>query len=203
MRFSLSAKAALVSMGAIASSLLVSLPATAELASPQRLADNHGGMTEDSAADTMDSSSSAGTIVEVASGSSSFETLVQAVQAAGLVDTLNGDGPFTVFAPTDDAFSQLPDGALDYLLQPENQDVLVEILKYHVVPGSITSDEITTGGISALGGGIAVAVRDNRVIVNDGSVMSPDIQASNGVIHGITRVLIPISVRQQLSAALN
>ncbi|MEM6426883.1 MAG: fasciclin domain-containing protein, partial [Cyanobacteria bacterium P01_D01_bin.128] len=75
-----------------------------------------------------------GTIVDVAAANDNFDTLVQAVQTAGLVDTLSGDGPFTVFAPTDDAFAELPDGALDALLQPENRDLLTEILTYHVVP---------------------------------------------------------------------
>ncbi|WP_035985481.1 fasciclin domain-containing protein [Leptolyngbya sp. KIOST-1] len=141
-------------------------------------------------------------IVDVANNSGSFDTLVQAVQAAGLRDTLAGEGPYTVFAPTDEAFNELPDGALDYLLQPENQDLLAEVLSYHVVPGSVTSDQLSTGGISALSGGVAIAVQESRIVVNNASVINPDIQADNGVIHGINRVLIPEALRQDLASRL-
>ncbi|MGJ3249844.1 MAG: fasciclin domain-containing protein [Elainellaceae cyanobacterium] len=143
-----------------------------------------------------------GTIVEVASGSDSFETLVQAVQAADLVDTLSADGPYTVFAPTDDAFANLPDGALDALLLPENQDLLTDILTYHVVPDEVASDELETGAVDSLNGGLAVRVDPDGVVVNDASVIQPDIEASNGVIHAINRVLIPPSVLPELEALL-
>lgn len=139
-----------------------------------------------------------GTIVDVASGSDSFDTLVQAVQAAGLADTLSGEGPYTVFAPTDEAFDNLPDGALDALLEPENRDLLTEILTYHVVPDEVTSDELETGVVDTLNGGLAVRVDPGQVIVNDASVINPDIDASNGVIHAINRVLIPTSTRAEL-----
>lgn len=139
-----------------------------------------------------------GTIVDVASGSDSFDTLVQAVQAAGLADTLSGEGPYTVFAPTDEAFDNLPDGALDALLEPENRDLLTEILTYHVVPDEVTSDELETGVVDTLNGGLAVRVDPDQVIVNDASVINPDIDASNGVIHAINRVLIPTSTRAEL-----
>ncbi|HHP7244095.1 MAG TPA: fasciclin domain-containing protein [Elainellaceae cyanobacterium] len=150
----------------------------------------------------MHISQAPGTIVEVASGSDAFETLVQAVQAADLVDTLSGDGPYTVFAPTDDAFANLPDGALDALLLPENQDLLTDILTYHVVPGEVTSDELETGAVDSLNGGLAVQVDPDGVVVNDASVIQPDIDASNGVIHAINRVLIPPSVQPELEALL-
>jgi len=90
------------------------------------------------------------TIVEVVSNNDSFDTLVQAVQAANLANTLSDEGPYTVFAPTDEAFSQLPEGGLDFLLQPENQDLLVEVLTYHVVPGSVMSGDLSTGGVDTL-----------------------------------------------------
>jgi len=166
-----------------------------------RVADNHtgGGSTEMM---SDEQSSNANTIVDVASGSDSFNTLVQAVQAAGLGSTLAGEGPYTVFAPTDEAFSQLPDGALEYLLQPENQDLLAQVLKYHVVSGSVTSDQLRTGGVNTLNGGVAIRVNGSDVIVNNGSVVTADIQASNGVIHAVNRVLIPEALQQQLASRL-
>lgn len=139
-----------------------------------------------------------GTIVEVAQGNSDFSTLVAAVEAAGLVDELSAEGPFTVFAPTNAAFAGLPAGALDALLEPENQDLLTEILLYHVVPDEVTSDELTSGGVPTLNGGLAVRVEPDRVIVNDASVTQADIPASNGVIHAINRVLIPAATRAEL-----
>lgn len=162
-----------------------------------RLADNHTG---DSSTEMMSESSN--TIVDVASGSDSFNTLVQAVQAAELAGTLSGEGPYTVFAPTDAAFDQLPDGALDFLLQPENQDLLAQVLQYHVVSGSVMSSQLSTGGVDTLSGGVAVRVSDSGVVVNNASVINPDIQASNGVVHAINRVLIPESLQQQLASRL-
>lgn len=142
------------------------------------------------------------TIVDIASESEDFETLTAALSAADLVDTLATDGPFTVFAPTDSAFAELPDGALDYLLEPENRDLLTEILLYHVVPDTVMSSDLTTGGVDTLNGGIAVAVTDDGVVINNASVIQPDIEADNGVIHVINRVLIPSDVQTELAAAL-
>ncbi|MGF1496558.1 MAG: fasciclin domain-containing protein [Elainellaceae cyanobacterium] len=144
----------------------------------------------------------ANTIVDVAAGSDDFDTLVQAVQTAGLADTLSGEGPFTVFAPTDAAFAELPDGALEALLEPENRDLLQDILTYHVAPGELTSDELETGAVDTLNGGVAVRVSPDGVVVNDASVVNPDIQASNGVIHAINRVLIPPQTRAELTRRL-
>ncbi|MEO1208666.1 MAG: fasciclin domain-containing protein [Cyanobacteria bacterium J06638_20] len=143
-----------------------------------------------------------GTIVDVASGNDNFETLVAAVQAADLVDALSSEGPFTVFAPTDDAFDMLPDGALEALLEPENEDLLTDILLYHVVPDEVTSDELESGGLDTLNGGLAIAVEPDRVIVNNASVILPDVDASNGVIHAINRVLIPIGTLEELEARM-
>ncbi|MBW4648843.1 MAG: fasciclin domain-containing protein [Kastovskya adunca ATA6-11-RM4] len=137
-------------------------------------------------------------IVEVAAGSESFDTLVQAVQAAELEGTLASGGPYTVFAPTDEAFAELPNGTLEYLLRPENRGLLRQVLSYHVVPGEVTSNEIQTGSVDTLAGGIAVRVAEDRVIVNNGSVVQPDIQASNGVIHAVNRVLLPRELRNTL-----
>ncbi|MEO1145309.1 MAG: fasciclin domain-containing protein [Cyanobacteria bacterium J06638_22] len=139
-----------------------------------------------------------GTIVDVASGNEDFETLVAAVQAADLVDALSSEGPFTVFAPTDDAFDMLPDGVLEALLEPENEDLLTDILLYHVVPDEVTSDELESGGLDTLNGGLAIAVEPDRVIVNNASVILPDVDASNGVIHAINRVLVPPATLAEL-----
>jgi len=143
-----------------------------------------------------------GDIVDVAAGNPDFSTLVQAVQAAGLVDTLKSDGPFTVFAPTNAAFNDLPDGVLDALLMPQNRDLLTEVLTYHVVPDEVTSDELETGGVDTLNGGVAVDVSPERVVVNNASVVQADVPASNGVIHAINRVLIPQGVVEELQARM-
>ena len=127
-------------------------------------------------------------IVDVAVKAGSFETLVAAVSAADLVATLKSDGPFTVFAPTDEAFAKLPAGTVENLLKPENKDQLVAILTYHVVPGKImSSDLLTTAAATTVNGQDApIGLR-----VGDANVISADIEASNGVIHVIDTVLIP------------
>jgi uncharacterized surface protein with fasciclin (FAS1) repeats len=134
----------------------------------------------------------------------SFNTLAQAVAAADVAPLLrNAGGPVTIFAPTDAAFAELPDGALEFLLRPENRNLLRQVLAYHVVPGEFTSSQLQTGAISTLNGGIAVRVTPERIVVNDGSVIRADIQASNGVVHAVNRVLLPPQIRQQLVTALN
>ena len=132
-------------------------------------------------------------IVNTASAAGSFKTLVTAVKAAGLVDTLKGKGPFTVFAPTDEAFAKLPNGALDNLLKPENKKQLVAILTYHVVPGKVMSKDLAgqkTMAKSVEGSEIAVDAT-NGVKVDNAKVVKADIQASNGVIHAIDAVIMP------------
>lgn len=132
-------------------------------------------------------------IVDIAAGNSDFSTLVAAVSAAGLVDTLKGEGPFTVFAPTNAAFAALPAGTVDTLLLPENKDQLVKVLTYHVVPGAVTSDQLAGQRLSvATVQGQNVHVNGTHgVKVNDATVTSADIIASNGVIHVIDKVLLP------------
>lgn len=132
-------------------------------------------------------------IVDIAASNGSFNTLVAAVTAAGLVDTLKGEGPFTVFAPTDEAFAALPAGTVDSLLLPENKDQLVAILTYHVVPGAVTSDQLAGQHLDvATVNGAEVRVNgSNGVMVNDATVTTADIIASNGVIHVIDSVLLP------------
>jgi uncharacterized surface protein with fasciclin (FAS1) repeats len=132
-------------------------------------------------------------IVDIAASNDDFSTLVAAVSAAGLVDTLKGDGPFTVFAPTNAAFAALPAGTVENLLKPENRDQLIEILTYHVVPGRVTSDQLAgkrTDVATVQGQTVHIDGR-NGVRVNRSRVTSADIMASNGVIHVIDRVLLP------------
>jgi uncharacterized surface protein with fasciclin (FAS1) repeats len=131
-------------------------------------------------------------IVDTAIGAGSFTTLVAAVQAAGLVDTLKGDGPFTVFAPTDDAFAALPDGTVADLLKPENKDKLVAILTYHVVAGKVMSSDLSNGMMAATIQGSDVKIMtEGGVTVNGANVVTANIEASNGVIHVIDAVIIP------------
>ncbi|SHI02239.1 fasciclin domain-containing protein [Marivita hallyeonensis] len=131
-------------------------------------------------------------IVDTAVEAGSFTTLVQAVEAAGLVDTLKGEGPFTVFAPTDEAFAALPEGTLEDLLLPENQDQLVAILTYHVVPGTVMSTDLTDDMEAATVQGSSVTIDlDNGVMVEEASVVTADIETSNGVIHVIDKVILP------------
>lgn len=134
-----------------------------------------------------------GTIVDVAAGAGTFTTLVAAVKAAGLVDTLSGKGPFTVFAPTDDAFAKLPPGTVDSLLKPENLPKLKAILLYHVVAGNIPSSALKDGeSVKTVGGkSLTIGIASGVVKVNDATVVKADIPASNGVIHVIDTVLLP------------
>ena len=134
-----------------------------------------------------------GDIVDVAAGAGSFNTLVAAVKAAGLVDALKGDGPLTVFAPTDAAFAALPAGTLDSLLKPENKDQLAAILLYHVVSGKVMSSDLS-GTINAetlQGETIEIVASSAGVTVNGANVAKADVAASNGVIHVIDAVLLP------------
>lgn len=136
----------------------------------------------------------AGDIVAVASGTEGFSTLVAAVTAAGLVETLQGAGPFTVFAPNDAAFAALPAGLLDKLLLPENLAVLTSILTYHVVSGKIMSTEVTAGDAPSVEGSTIALGTTDGVQVNDATVVAADVEASNGVIHVIDKVLVPPTV---------
>ena len=133
------------------------------------------------------------TIAELTDNSDSFEILAEALAAADLTEILGGEGPFTVFAPTDDAFAALPEGAVEQLLLPENKDVLVQVLTYHVVPGALLSTDLETGSVETVEGSeVALDVADT-VTVNNANVVVADVEASNGVIHIIDRVIIPPS----------
>ena len=134
-----------------------------------------------------------GDIVDVAVSAGQFGTLAAALEAADLVSTLKSDGPFTVFAPTDEAFAKLPAGTVEHLLKPENRDQLTAILTYHVVPGKVTAAEVVEldSATTVNGADIKIRTNDEVVSVNDARVIATDIGASNGVIHIIDTVILP------------
>jgi uncharacterized surface protein with fasciclin (FAS1) repeats len=136
---------------------------------------------------------SSGDIVAVASSAGSFNTLIAAVKAAGLVETLQSDGPFTVFAPTDDAFAKLPEGTVESLLA--DPDKLKQILLYHVVPGKVTANDVVSlsEAQTAQGSDVEITVEGGSVMINNAKVLKTDVMASNGVIHVIDTVIIPSS----------
>ena len=135
-------------------------------------------------------------IVAIASGDAQFKTLTKALGSAGLVTTLQGKGPFTVFAPTDAAFAALPKGTVENLLKPENKATLTKILTYHVVPGSVVSTSLKSGDVKSVeGSSLKVAVSTGKVTVGGANVVKADIKASNGVIHVIDKVLMPPDVK--------
>lgn len=132
-------------------------------------------------------------IVDTAVAAGDFQTLAAALTAADLIDTLKGEGPFTVFAPTDEAFSKLPAGTVENLLKPENLDQLTAILTYHVVAGAVTADQIVnlTQAATVNGQSIDISVAASKVMVDGATVVAADIMASNGVIHVIDSVILP------------
>ncbi len=132
-------------------------------------------------------------IVDTAVAAGQFNTLAAAVTAAGLVETLKGPGPFTVFAPTDDAFAKLPAGTVDMLLKPENKDKLVAVLTYHVVPGKVMAADVVKlkEAKTVNGAPVAIMVNGDTVMINDATVVKADVEASNGVIHVIDKVILP------------
>lgn len=150
------------------------------------LAAHHSGKDGHDAKATAD-------IVDTAVAAGAFTTLVAAIEAAGLVDTLKGEGPFTVFAPTDAAFAALPEGTLESLLKPENRDQLVAILTYHVVPGKVTASDVAglSEAATVNGASIDISVSYGTVKVDGATVVQADVMASNGVIHVIDQVILP------------
>tara|TARA_B100001093_G_scaffold424629_1_gene417874 strand:+ start:958 stop:1704 length:747 start_codon:yes stop_codon:yes gene_type:complete len=132
-------------------------------------------------------------IVDTAADSGSFKTLVAAIKAAGLVETLKGEGPFTVFAPTDNAFAKLPSGTIDSLLKPENKDKLVNILTYHVVPGKVKAKKAAKLDSAKTVNGAEIVIKSTgeTLTINNSKVIKADLKSSNGIIHVIDAVLIP------------
>ena len=135
-------------------------------------------------------------IVSLAMGQEDLSTLVEAVKAAGLVETLQGEGPFTVFAPTNDAFEALPEGTLETLLKPENKDKLVSVLTYHVVSGQTASSDLSDGMqvTTVEGSGAEIMLTDSGASIEGATVVTPDVQASNGIVHIIDAVILPPSM---------
>lgn len=135
-------------------------------------------------------------IVDLAAGNDNLKTLVAAVKAGGLVDVLKSDGPFTVFAPTDQAFAALPEGTLDSLLKPENKDQLASILKYHVVAGKVKSSDLSNGQKAATvqGEKVGVSIKNGKVKIDDAQVVMADVEAKNGIVHVIDKVILPPSM---------
>lgn len=133
------------------------------------------------------------TVVDIAVGSPDHTTLVAAVSAAGLVETLNGPGPFTIFAPTNDAFAALPEGTVESLLLPENKDQLTGILTYHVVAGNVMAADLSDGQVvpTLNGEELTVSIADGKVSINGATVIAADLAGSNGVIHVVDGVLLP------------
>jgi uncharacterized surface protein with fasciclin (FAS1) repeats len=169
-------------MSMIKKSLLLITAAYAALVFGTAQAAHHEGGHDD-----------AGTIVEVAAGNADFSTLVAAVKAAGLVDVLSGEGPYTVFAPTNAAFAKLPAGTVETLLKPENKDQLVAVLTYHVVAGKVMAADVVnlTSAATVQGESVSIAVSESGVMVDGANVVATDVAASNGVIHVIDTVILP------------
>ncbi len=163
----------------LALSLLAVVAVSGSAAAQQLASTSYGGYEKD--------------IVETAVAAGSFQTLVAAVQAAGLVETLKGEGPFTVFAPTDDAFAKLPEGTVESLLKPENRDKLVAILTYHVVPGRLMASDVVGSEYlkTVQGQMIKVSVKGSKAMVDNAVIVKTDIGTSNGVIHVIDSVILP------------
>ena len=182
-------------LGVLGASVLIVTPGEAQVKNHCSSGTQRSSVSESATPKTAQAQN----IVTIASGNGSFSTLTLAVQAAGLAETLSGEGPFTVFAPTDAAFEALErqrPGILQQLLQPENRETLVKILTYHVVPGRVLSSNLTSGEVNTVQkGAVNVQVRGNRVTVNNARVTQADINASNGVIHVIDKVLLPPDLR--------
>jgi len=181
----------LVAAGAVAISLSL-----AACGSDSKTASTTAAPTTTAAMSSTTAPMAAGTIVDIAAGNADFSTLVAAVKAAGLADTLSGTGPFTVFAPTNEAFAALPAGLVDKLLKPENKDVLTKILTYHVVSGKVMAADVKPGDVPSVeGSAIKVTVDGGTVTLNGSAkVVKTDITASNGVIHVIDAVIVPPDV---------
>lgn len=181
--------------GIIGASALIGFPAWAHITSNTNVA--NATQTQQVAGNGKTTASpapmaQAKDIVAIASGDAQFKTLTKALGSAGLVTTLQGKGPFTVFAPTDAAFAALPEGTVENLLKPENKALLTKILTYHVVPGSVLSTSLKSGDVKSVeGSSLKVAVSTGKVTVSGANVVKADIKASNGVIHVIDKVLMP------------
>ena len=182
-----------ISIAAVALAGALSLAACSSSSDDMAAAPAASAAASDSMAE-MDEPMAAGDIVDIASTTDGFATLTAAVTAGGLVETLKGAGPFTVFAPTDAAFAALPAGVLDALLLPENKDALVKILTYHVVAGKVMAADVTDGDVATVEGQNVTLSTADGVTVNGAKVVQADVVTSNGVIHAIDAVILPPDV---------
>jgi uncharacterized surface protein with fasciclin (FAS1) repeats len=182
---------------AVAAAAALTLAACSSSGDDTATSEPSAAASEEAAAETdmaNEAPASAGTLVDVAAAAGQFSTVLAAAEAAGLVDTLNGAGPFTVFAPTDEAFAALPAGLVDALLLPENKDVLAKILTYHVVPGTVMAADIADGEVATVEGQNVTLSTADGVTVNGAKVIQADVVADNGVIHVIDAVIVPPDV---------
>jgi uncharacterized surface protein with fasciclin (FAS1) repeats len=180
-----------LAMAGVATASALALAACGSSSSTESSATPSPAMSSAMASPSASDAASAKDIVGVASANPTTSTLVTALDAAGLVGALQAAGPFTVFAPTDDAFAALPAGVLDKLVQPQNKDALTKILTYHVVQGEVPSSAVKDGDVPTLEGQSITLSTANGVTVNGAKVTTPDVEASNGVIHLIDQVLLP------------
>ncbi len=174
-----------ISIAALSVAALLTLSACSTAAEETSMAETTAS------AEATEEAATTGTVVDVAVATDGFATLVAAVTAAELGETLSGMGPFTVFAPTDAAFAALPAGVLDALLLPENKEVLVKILTYHVVAANVLAADVTDGDVATVEGQTVKLSTADGVTVNGAKVVTADVLASNGVIHAIDAVLVP------------
>jgi uncharacterized surface protein with fasciclin (FAS1) repeats len=182
---------------AVAAAAALTLAACSSSGDETATSEPSAAASEEAAAETdmaNEVPASAGTLVDVAAAAGQFTTVLAAAEAAGLVDTLNGAEPFTVFAPTDEAFAALPAGLVDALLLPENKDVLAKILTYHVVPGTVMAADIADGEVATVEGQNVTLSTADGVTVNGAKVIQADVVADNGVIHVIDAVIVPPDV---------
>lgn len=185
-------RTAIIAVAAVAALSLAACSSSSDDTATSAPASSAAAMEESAAAESP--AAEAGTIVDVAAANPDFSTLVAAVQAAGLAETLSGAGPFTVFAPTNAAFEALPVGVLDALLLPENKETLAKILTYHVVPAAVMAADVTTGDVATVEGQNVTLSTADGVTVNGANVVQADVAASNGVIHVIDAVILPPDV---------
>ena len=190
-----------IAAGLLTSSLMVVLPAGASVLVDPGI--RQGGTVAPATEAMSETSPATQNIVGVASSNSDFSTLVTAIQAANIGEILSGEGPYTVFAPTNAAFSALPAGVLDTLLLPENRDLLVKLLYNHVAYGNVTSDQLLSGSLATFDGNVDVTVMPEGVMVDGANVAMADVPATNGVIHAVDQVLLPTGFESTLQARMN
>ncbi|MGB3298565.1 MAG: fasciclin domain-containing protein [Phormidesmis sp.] len=188
-----------IASGILAASILAAPISTAALANTTVKT----AAAPSSIAQSVETNADSENIIELANSTAGFSTLSAAIEAANLGSILTGDGPFTLFAPTDAAFSALPDSTLQALLMPENRDLLVKLLYNHVGYGDVTSDQLSVGAFETFDGTVDVAVLPTGITVDGADVVQADVKASNGVIHAVDRVLIPAGFVDQLQARMN